>query len=123
MADDDDDNGAAGGAGKDGLKAAIDVTKYTLAVSGAAIAFLLSSDMLKTITNSFSKTAVTLALMGFGVSAIAGLLVLLQGATNLANADYDLGQSFIKYPGIANIVGLIVGFFFATIFIISQIWH
>jgi hypothetical protein len=121
MAGDDDDG--AGGPGKDGLKAAIDVTKYTLAISGAAIAFLLSSDSLNTITNGFSKTTVTLALMGFGVSAIAGLLVLLQGASNIANADYDLGQPFIKYPGIANILGLIVGFFFATIFIISIIWH
>lgn len=123
MADDDGDGGdTPANPAKEGLKAAIDVTKYTLAVAGAAIAFLISSDTLKAISDGVAKTMVTLALAGFGLSAIGGLLVLLQSASNLANADYDLNQAYIKIPGVVNILGLMVGFICATIFIIATIW-
>jgi len=107
---------------KEGLQAAIDVTKFTLAVAGAAIAFLLSSDVLKKVTTFWAKGLVTLALVGFGVSAIGGLLVLLQGASNIANAAYDLNQPLVRYPGMANILGLLVGFVFTTFFVIVLIW-
>ncbi|SRR5258708_28186181 len=107
---------------KEGLQAAIDVTQFTLAVAGAAIAFLLSSDVLKKVASLWAKGLVTLALVGFGVSAIGGLLVLLQGATNIANAQYDLNQPFVRYRGMVNILGLLVGFVFTTLFVIGLIW-
>jgi hypothetical protein len=108
---------------KEGLQAAIDVTKFTLAVAGAAIAFLLSSDVLKTLRGCWAKALVTLALIGFGVSAIGGLLVLLQGVSNIANAQYDLNQPLVRYPGVVNILGLLVGFLFSTLFVIGIIWN
>lgn len=122
MAGGNTDDAGDGNPGKDGLKAAIDVTRYTLAVAGAAIAFLVGADIHKTLAGPFARTMVTLSLTGFAVSAIGGLLVLLQSASNLSNASYDLNQPFLKYPGIANILGLMAGFFFATVFIIAGIW-
>ena len=105
----------------DAVLPTVAVTKFTLAVAGAAIAFLLSSDVLKKVTNCWAKGLVTLALVGFGASAIGGLLVLLQGASNMANAEYDLNQTLVRYPGMANILGLLVGFVFTTLFVIGLI--
>jgi hypothetical protein len=49
--------------------------------------------------------------------------VLLQGASNLAVGDYDLALPKIKWPGIANILGLVIRFMAVTLFIISKVWE
>jgi hypothetical protein len=42
----------AGPPHKDGLQAALEFTKYALAIAGAAIAFLLGSDILKDLNDA-----------------------------------------------------------------------
>ena len=107
---------------KEGLQSALDFTKYALAIAGAAIAFLLSADTLKSVTSDASKWLVTGALVSFGVSAIGGILVLMQGASSLANAEYDLGHKYLRLPGLVNVFGLIFGFVFTTTFVIVMLW-
>jgi hypothetical protein len=107
---------------KEGLLSAIDVTKYTLAVAGAGIAFLISSDTLKNVTSNWGRLTITFALASFGISAVGGLLVLLQGASAISNAEYSLEHPLLKYPGMVNILGLAAGFLCATGFIIGFIW-
>ena len=105
-----------------GLDAAIDVTKFALAVAGAAIAFLVSSDTVKAIANGFERWTVTLAMAAFGISALSGLLVLLQGASKIADGDYDLSQNTLRIPGALNVLALCAGFLLATVFVVSLIW-
>ena len=107
---------------KDGLQAAIDVTKYTLTIAGAAIGFLISSDTLKAATEDWQRWILTLSLVGFGLSALGGLLVLMEGATCLANGTYSLEQRTLKYPGLASVFGLAAGFIGTTVFVIAHIW-
>jgi hypothetical protein len=107
---------------KEGLQAAIDLTKYTLTVAGAAIAFLLSSETLKNVTRVDRKLLVTVALLGFGCSAIGGVMVLMESASNLANKQYELNQPFLRIPGIINIIGLGAGLLFATLFVLEYVW-
>ena len=107
---------------KEGTQSAMDFTKYTLGVAGAAIAFLLGSDVIRHADGLFWKAIMTIAVLGFGVSAIGGVLVLMEGTTNIANDQFDLRSPYIRMPGIVNFVGLAIGFLFSTIFVVGMIW-
>jgi len=107
---------------KEGLTAALDFTKFTLAMNGAAILYLLGSDTLKTVTGLWAKSIVIAALASFGISAIGGIFVLMAGATNLSDGNYDLHDKWLCRPGLWNIFGLMAGFAFLTIFVISLVW-
>jgi len=107
---------------KEGLQAAMDVTKYTLAVAGAAIAFLLNAESLKRISTPCPRWAVTLALASFGASAIGGLLVLLQGASELSSGTYNLRNPLMRVPGMINVLALGAGFVFTTLFVALIVW-
>jgi uncharacterized protein YacL len=108
--------------GKDGLDAALDFTKYALAIAGAAIGFLLGSDILKDIGDNQQRWILTASLICFGSSAVGAILVLMQGASNLANSTYSLKDNAIRIPGLVNIFGLVGGFVFASLFVVNMIW-
>jgi hypothetical protein len=56
------------------------------------------------------------------VSAIGGILVLMEGASKLSNGSYSLEDKYLQIPGFANVAGLVVGFVFATWFMLANIW-
>ena len=107
---------------KEGLQWALDLTKFTLVISGAAIAFFLSSDSLQYAVTTLQRTLITLSLIGFGISAVSGILVLLEGGTQIASASYNLNSPYIKVPGQINLVSLGAAFFFASLFVFVVIW-
>ena len=106
---------------KEGLQAALDFTKYTLAVAGAAILYLLNSDATKSLTG-WTAWVLVGSLVCFAASAIAGILVLMQGASNVSNANYDLSDGWLRGPGIVNFLGLMGGFGLAAIFVIAHMF-
>jgi hypothetical protein len=106
---------------KEGLQAALDFTKYTLALAGAAILYLLNSDAAKALTG-WTAWVLVGSLVCFAASAIAGILVLMQGASNVSNANYDLSDRWLRGPGVVNFLGLIGGFGLAAVFVIAHMF-
>jgi Na+/serine symporter len=106
---------------KEGLQAALDFTKYTLAVAGAAILYLLNSDASNSLTGLTAWVLVG-SLVCFAASAIAGILVLMQGASNVSNANYDLSDGWLRGPGVVSFLGLMGGFSLATVFVIARMF-
>ena len=106
---------------KEGLQSALDVTKFNVAIAGGAIAFLLDTDSIKYAVTSLQRTLLTLALIGFGVSAICGILVLLEGASMIAGRGFNL-DNYIVVPGVLNFAGLMAAFLFASAYVFVVIW-
>lgn len=106
---------------KEGLQAALDFTKYTLAVAGAAILYLLNSESTKSLTG-WTAWVLVGSLVCFAASAIAGILVLMQGASNISNANYDLSDGWLRNPGVVNFLGLMGGFGLAAVFVIAHMF-
>lgn len=106
---------------KDGFQSALDVTKFNVGIAGAAIAFLLGTDSLKYAVTTLQRFFITLSLAGFGLSAICGVLVLLEGARMISEQQYGL-SNYVRVPGLLNFVSLIAAFFFASLYIFVVIW-
>jgi len=113
----------ADSAHKEGLQQALDFTKLFLTIDGAAIAFLLSSDQIKLIANDGMRWEVTVALACFGLSAVGGMLVLMEGATKFYRAHYSLSDRWAQVPGLVNFFGLLMGFVAVTLFVIQIVWQ
>lgn len=106
---------------KEGLQAALEFTKYTLAVAGAAILYLLNSEAAKALSG-WTAWVLMGSLVCFAASAIAGIFVLMQGASNVSNANYDLSDNWLRVPGIFNFLGLMGGFGLAAVFVIAHMF-
>jgi hypothetical protein len=110
------------GPSKDGLQSAVEVTKYALALAGGAIAYLLGADTLTNASGVLAKLVISASLLGFFLSAIGGLGVLMRAATQLSEEDYDIANRWISWPGLFNIFGLAFGFATAAVFVFMRVW-
>ncbi len=116
---------------KDGMVSALDFTKYLLAISGAVMAFLLSSETSKTIGSEALKTAssdlvkgvLSVALVFFSLSTLGGLLVLARGAQMLSDGDYSLEDRYLKIPGLINVFGFAIAFLCVAVVIAARVWY
>jgi hypothetical protein len=93
---------------KEGLQAAIDFTKYLLALAGGAIAFIIQPTFFA--NNPLLKTLGLLALVAFTICAISGLFLFSRGCVMLAGKNYDLNDTRIKCLGQTNVISFGVGF-------------
>lgn len=107
---------------KDGLDAALDFTKYMLAICGAVLAFLLGSNVLPTLKSMPGKIALTIAALLFAVSVGAGLFVLARGSTMLSEGEYSLQDAHIRIPGTINILAFFVAILCVAICVAIMIW-
>lgn len=87
---------------KDGLDAARDFTKLIITLSGAGIAFIVgrASSSPRKLEVLFGIVSASLFVCAIG----AGLLVLMQAATQLAKRDYRLTSKPLAVPGIVNVL-------------------
>jgi len=94
---------------KAGLDSAVDSTKLVITLDGALIAFVTGTTFLAHITTASAHWAVFGALLFLAASMAGGLMVLFEAGSMISNKNYDLGNIWIRVPGIVNMVGFALG--------------
>lgn len=94
---------------KAGLDSAVDTTKLVVTLDGGLIAFVTGATFLGNITSLSEKWSVVAALIFLSISLFGGMLVLLQAGTMYSNKTYALSSSWIRIPGLANLLGFALG--------------
>jgi hypothetical protein len=105
-----------------GLQAAIDYTKYLLTLAGGAIAFVIQPTFYAA-GNYQVKLWSMLALVFLVISVISGLFVFSRGSVMLSKKNYDLGDWYIKIPGLINVFSFSIGFICVSVAVAIKLVH
>jgi hypothetical protein len=106
---------------EEGIKALIDFTKFLTGVSGAGIAYIVSNAS-EFNDNLLNKISVTIAVVCFAVSFVAGCLVLLGTAGKLIDGGVNFDDPTLRGPGRLNVLAAVVGAIALAVVVVAKIW-